>query len=63
MFDGNKQFFDFMKEYNLEHSTIYFKYNGFPAKYYAKRLKSKVTNKPFNMHYPFNDWRDEVFQV
>lgn len=52
-----------MKIYSLEHSALYLKYNSYPAKYYAKRLESKVTGIPFDMHLPHNDWRDDVLEV
>ena len=39
---GNKPFFDFVKQYGIQQTTIHKKYNTIAAKYYRDRLNYEV---------------------
>ena len=57
---GNKNFFEFMRKYDLDHAIIRTKYKSYPAVYYAKRLKATIKGYPFEELEPSADWRDNA---
>ncbi|TNV74259.1 hypothetical protein FGO68_gene6916 [Halteria grandinella] len=49
---GNKQFWDFMKDYKTEQKPISIKYNTSEALYYKRRLAALVQDKSFEEKAP-----------
>ena len=57
---GNKQFWDFMKQYGLETREIVAKYKSGPAQYYKKRLAALVMDRSFTQLPPAKDVEEMV---
>ncbi|CDW84635.1 UNKNOWN [Stylonychia lemnae] len=49
---GNKKFWDFIKQYNMELKDINAKFNSNPIKYYKKRLFALAQGVEFNQEQP-----------
>ena len=60
MLGGNKIFWDFLKEYNLEWKPINAKYTSKVAKYYRRKLAALVQNREFKEEQPARNI-EEVF--
>jgi len=57
-FGGNRAFYDFLCQYNLQDEPLKDKYNSYPVWFYGRRLNAKVSGATFDETEPRDDWRD-----
>lgn len=57
---GNKNFWDFIKQYNMEWKPIVPKYKSKEAKYYRRMLAAKAENREFKEDPPLKNIEDAL---